>query len=221
MRGSVIEFRSSNADVRLENCELDSANGILFQSVVNLDSSAVQILDDIPTENIPGICIESVGNDWTGDISHEDYQRPMYLTLTGSTLTGAIRAPGIEEWLAMWEPYADVHYTLDEETGLYVNDQDPTDVNETYQARDPNNVFLWATGVTEYHAVRGVSLTMDAASVWHVTDASNLRALTAASGAVVDGFVTVDGEIVDVSAGGSWEGDIVVTPAGEALGSAE
>ena len=41
--------------------------------------------------------------------------------------------------------------------------------------------------------------------------------------AVVNGTVTVDGAAVDVSAGGSWEGDIVVTPAGasgEASGSA-
>ena len=214
MRGSVIEFRSSNADVRLENCELQSANGILFQSVVNMDSSAVQILDDIPTEDIPGICIESVGNDWTGDVSHEDYQRPMHLTLTDTALTGAIRATGLDEWLAMWEDYADVHYSVDPDTGLYVNDDDPTDTGDTYVGQDPNNIYLWATGITEYDAVRGVYLTMDADSVWNVTGASNLRGLTAASGAVINGVVTVDGETVDVSSGGSWQGDIVVMPAG-------
>ena len=221
MRGSVIEFRSSNADVRLENCELQSANGILFQSVVNMDSSAVQILDDIPTEDIPGICIESVGNDWTGDISHEDYQRPMYLTLEDTALTGAIYAPGIGEWLAMWEDYADVHYSVDPDTGLYVNDADPTDTGDTYVGRDPNSIYLWATGITEYNAVRGVYLAMDAGSVWNVTDASSLRGLTVEAGAVIDGVVTVDGSTIDISAGGSWEGDIVVTPAasGEASGS--
>ena len=214
MRGSVIEFRSSNADVRMENCELESSNGILFQSVVNLDSSAVQLLDDIPTEDIPGICIESVGNDWTGDISHEDYQRPMYLTLTDSTLTGAIHASGIDEWLALWEDYADVHYTADPDTGIYVNDTDPTDTGETFVGRDPNNIYLWATGVTEYDAVRGVYLTMDADSVWNVTADSNLRSLTVEAGAVLNGVVTVDGKTVDVTGGGiSLEGDIVVTPA--------
>ena len=223
MRGSVIEFRSSNADVRLENCEMKSANGILFQSVVNLDSSAVQILDDIPTEDIPGICIESVGNDWTGDISHEDYQRPMYLTLTDTSLIGAILAPGLDEWLAMWEDYADVHYSVDSDTGLYVNDDDPTDTGDTYVGQDPNNIYLWATGITAYDAVRGVYLTMDADSVWNVTGASNLRSLTVEAGAVINGVVTVDGNAVDVSAGGSWTGDIVVTPAaasGEASGGA-
>ena len=213
MRGSVIEFRSSNADVLLENCALESASGILFQSVVNLDSSAVQILDDIPTEDIPGICIESVGNDWAGDISHEDYQRPMRLTLADTTLTGAIRAPGIDEWLAFWEEFADVHYTPDPDTGVYVNDADPTDTGSTFTARDPNNVYLWATGITEYNAVRGVYLTMDAGSVWNVTGRSNLRSLTAEPGAVIAGIVTVDGETVDVTAGGSWTGEIIIDPA--------
>ena len=214
MRGSVIEFRSSNADVRLENCELLSTNGILFQSVVNLDGSAIQILDDVPTEDILGICIESVGNYWTGDFSHEDYQRPMYLTLTDSTLTGAIRAPGVDEWLALWADYADIHYTADPETGIYVNDADPTDTGETFVGQDPNNIILWATGITEYDAVRGVYLTMDPGSVWNVTGESNLRSLTMAEGAVINGVVTVDGTEVDVTDGGvSLEGDIVVTPA--------
>ncbi|MCD7770005.1 MAG: hypothetical protein LUH36_07830, partial [Oscillospiraceae bacterium] len=126
-KGSVFEFRSCNADVYLESCELESANGILFQSIIDLDGSAVQILDDIATEDIPGICIESVGNDWTGDISHEDYQRPMYLTLEDTTLTGAIYAGTIEDWLALWEGYAEVSYTLDEATGLYLNDAGPSD----------------------------------------------------------------------------------------------
>ena len=194
-----------------------SANGVLFQSVIDLDGSAVQILDDIATDGISGICIESVGNDWTGDIAHEDYQRPMRLALTGSTLTGAIKAPGIGEWLSLWADYADVHYSLDPATGLYVNDADPTDTCESYRIQDPNNMYAWATGVKEYSAVRGVYLTMDADSVWHVTGASNLRSLTVEPGAVIDGVVTVDGAAVDISAGGSWTGDIAVTPAGSGV----
>ena len=213
-KGSVFEFRSCNADVRLENCELQSANGILFQSIIDLDGSAVQILDDIDTESISGICIESVGNDWTGDIAHEDYQRPMRLTLTGSTLTGAITAPGLDAWLSLWEGFEDVSYSVDPETGLYVNDADPTDTCESYRIQDPDEIYEWATGVTEYNAVRGVYLAMDAGSVWNVTGTSALRGLTAAPGAVINGTVTVDGQQVDVSAGGSWEGDITVTPAG-------
>ncbi len=213
-KGSVFEFRSCNADVRLENCELESANGILFQSVIDLDGSAVQILDDIATEKISGICIESVGNEWTGDIAHEDYQRPMRLTLTGSTLTGAIVATGIDEWLSLWESFEDLSYSVDPNTGLYVNDADPADTAESYRLQDPDEIYEWATGVTEYDAVRGVYLTMDANSVWNVTSESNLHGLTLVPGAVINGAITVNGETVDTSAGGAWEGDIVVTPVG-------
>ena len=54
---------------------------------------------------------------------------------------------------------------------------------------------------------------MDADSVWNVTGVSNLRSLTVAPGAVLNGIVTVNGQPVNVSAGGNWEGDIVVAPA--------
>ena len=54
---------------------------------------------------------------------------------------------------------------------------------------------------------------MDADSVWNVTGESRLVSLTLDAGAVVNGVVTVDGETVDTSAGGSWTGEIVVTPA--------
>jgi hypothetical protein len=213
-KGSVFEFRSSNADVSLENCELISANGILFQSVIDLDGSAVQILDDIATEDISGICITSIGNDWTGDIAHEDYQRPMRLTLEDTTLTGAIYATGMEDWLALWTDFADLSYSVDSETGLYVDDADPSDTSESYRIQDPDEIYEWAVGVTEYNAVRGVYLSLDADSVWNVTGASNLSSLTLEAGAVVNGVVTVDGVTVDVTAGGTWSGDIVVTPVG-------
>jgi hypothetical protein len=213
-KGSVFEFRSSSADVSLENCELISANGILFQSVIDLDGSAVQILDDIATEDIPGICITSIGNDWTGDISHEDYQRPMRLTLEDTTLTGAIVAGSMEDWLNLWTDFADLSYSLDSETGLYVNDADPTDTAENYRIQDPDEIYEWAVGVTEYNAVRGVFLSLDATSVWNVTGTSNLTSLTVEAGAVINGNVTVDGVAVDVTAGGTWTGDIIVTPVG-------
>lgn len=57
-----------------------------------------------------------------------------------------------------------------------------------------------------------VYLTMANGAVWNVTGTSYLARLTV-DGAVVNGIVTVDGKEVDASVGGSWEGDIVVTPA--------
>lgn len=57
-----------------------------------------------------------------------------------------------------------------------------------------------------------VYLTLENGAVWNVTGTSYLAKITV-DGAVINGAVTVDGKAVDVSADGSWEGDIVVTPA--------
>ena len=53
-----------------------------------------------------------------------------------------------------------------------------------------------------------------------MTDESQLISLTVEAGSVVNGAVIVDGAPVDVSAGGSWSGDIVVTPAAGASAEA-
>ena len=58
-----------------------------------------------------------------------------------------------------------------------------------------------------------VYLTLADGAVWNVTGVSYLASLTVDASSVVNGTVTVDGAAVDVSAGGSWQGDIVVTPA--------
>ena len=57
-----------------------------------------------------------------------------------------------------------------------------------------------------------VYLTLENGAVWNVTGTSYLAKLTV-DGAAVNGVVTVDGSQIDTSAGGSWEGEIVVTPA--------
>lgn len=57
-----------------------------------------------------------------------------------------------------------------------------------------------------------VYLTLKDGAVWNVTGTSYLAKLTV-DGAVVNGVVTVDGKPVDTSAGGVWEGEIVVAPA--------
>ena len=57
-----------------------------------------------------------------------------------------------------------------------------------------------------------VYLKLQNGAVWNVTGVSYLRKLTVVGG-TVNGIVTVDGRIVDISADGTWEGDIVVAPA--------
>lgn len=59
-----------------------------------------------------------------------------------------------------------------------------------------------------------VYLNLGENAVWNVTGESYLASLTVDKTAVLNGTVTVDGETVDVSAGGRWSGDILVSPAG-------
>ena len=58
----------------------------------------------------------------------------------------------------------------------------------------------------------GVIVSLTGNSVWNVTGDSYLSSLTVEAGSVINGTVTVDGTAVDVSAGGSWTGSILVTP---------
>ena len=57
-----------------------------------------------------------------------------------------------------------------------------------------------------------VYLTLENGAVWNVTGTSYLKRLTVTR-AAVNGTVTVDGVPVDTSLGGTWEGEIVVSPA--------
>lgn len=212
MSGSAILFRGACGVANLTNVVLESSTGIIIHSGLDLDESAVQILDDVATEDIPGCQVNSVDNVWEGDIVNEDYQRPMYLDFVNTTLTGAIHTYDVEHWNAAFAEYADVTYVVDEVTGLYVNADDPTDTASNYKAVDPTNIYGWICAFESYDAVRGTYLTLDETSVWNVTAESNLMGLTVAPGAVINGTVTVDGAVVDVAAGGSWTGEIVVTP---------
>ncbi len=57
----------------------------------------------------------------------------------------------------------------------------------------------------------GVLVSLTNGSVWTVTGDSYLTSLTTDATAVIEGVVTVNGQVVDTSIGGTWVGDIVVT----------
>ena len=67
----------------------------------------------------------------------------------------------------------------------------------------------------------GLMLTLTNGAVWTATEDSYLTKLTVDAGCTINGTVTVNGEQVDVTAGGTWEGEIVVSPAAAAAASAE
>lgn len=212
MTGSAILFRGACGLANLTNVKLEASNGILIHSVLDLDESSIQILEDVATAEIPGGQVNSVDNTWEGNVVNEDYQRPLYLDFVNTTLTGAIHTYDVGHWNALFADYADVTYVVDPVTNRYVNAADPTDTASNYKAVDPGNIYSWICAFDSYDAVRGTHLTMDGTSVWNVTEESNLNSLTVASGAVINGVVTVDGAVVDVASGGSWSGDIIVSP---------
>ncbi len=57
-----------------------------------------------------------------------------------------------------------------------------------------------------------VYLTLENGSVWNVTGVSYLTELTVDETSTVAGIVLVDGEAVDVTGGGTWAGEIIVSP---------
>lgn len=212
LHGSAVLFRGACGVANLTNTDLESSTGIIIHSVLDLDESCIQILDDVATEDIPGCQVNSVDNDWTGKIVNEDYQRPMYLDFKATTLTGAIETYDNAHWNELFAAYKDYSYTTGA-NGKFVNASDEMETASNFKAVDPTNIYGWLCAFDNYAAVRGTYLTMDAESVWNVTGASALNGLTLEAGAVVNGTVTVDGAVVDTAAGGSWTGDILVMPA--------
>lgn len=57
----------------------------------------------------------------------------------------------------------------------------------------------------------GVIVSLTNGSTWNVTGDSYLTSLTTDTTAVINGTVTMGGEVVDTTVGGTWVGDIVVT----------
>lgn len=204
--GDIILLKSVNAEIVLDNAELESYNGVLVHSVLNNDTSTPAT----PAGTNPvGTKIILSDMDVAGDILDEDYERAMAVTLDNTSLTGRIVSGTCESWNSYW---IGAGYAEDYTIGLASN---------TFGAEAPLDAFVhdilfhedgtWE--LTEYADEQGTGLTLTNGSVWTVTGESNLTSLTVNAGSAIHGTVTVNGEITDVSAGGSWEGDIRVIPA--------
>lgn len=204
--GDVILLKSVNAEIVLDNADMESYNGVLIHSVLNNDTSTPAT----PAGTNPtGTKISMADMDVTGDILDEDYERTMYLTLDNTSLTGRIVSGTCESWNTYW---MEAGYAEDYTIGLASN---------TFGSEAPLDAFVhdiimrddgtWE--LTEYADEQGTELTLKNGSVWTVTGDSTLTKLTVNAGSVIDGVVTVNGAITDVSHGGTWEGVIRVTPA--------
>ena len=185
--GAAILIRSDNAFIHLEDAQVDSWTGVLIQSALNADANGNWIGADEEIKDTIGIDVLVDGTTaLTGDIRHEDYHRAMTVTLADSASL----------------------------TGDII-----TGTADTWHAKFADYLDSGANFIRDldgYDTVWGCSVTIGEGTVWTVADSSNITALTVEPGAVLNGSVTVDGQAVDVSAGGTWEGDIVITAAASA-----
>ncbi len=194
IKGADFLIKSTGAYITLDNCTAESYTDTLLLTVLNSDSmSRYAHADDDMTGKGTEMTIKN--SDIAGDVEHYDYQRNCVVTLDNATWSGAYNAYDKAQWDALW--------------------------SEECKA-DP--ACYWILDTEKYFDGTGTTATMNvgAGSTWNVTGESRIDALTVEAGGVVNGTVTVDGAAVDVTAGGSWAGDIVVVPAaGSADPSAE
>lgn len=187
-RGATILVRSDNAIIHLTDANLESYTGVLLQTALNADANGNWIAADAEIKDTIGIDLIVDGTTaLVGNINHEDYHRALNVSLEDSASLTGDIFTGTVD-------------TWHEKFAEY--------------AESGANFYRDTEG---YDTIWGTNVTMSAGTVWTVADVSNITGLTVESGAVINGVVTVDGVEVDVSAGGSWTGDIVLTAAaGEA-----
>ena len=112
--GSVILIKSTNTDIQLTDSVLSAdpkGTGAILHSVYNNDTMFMNTVPDGVT--YPGMAITMTDMDVTGDVIDEDYQRDMYLTLAGSTLTGAVNYYDCAHWNEVAQAEGFTNYALD------------------------------------------------------------------------------------------------------------
>lgn len=229
-RGSTCLARSTNATFDFTNMSLESRTGVIFRSVVNWEGTdkSFTLADDV----------EAVGNsllmtdmDVTGDIRNDDVYRNLNVSLTNTTVNGAMVSTTVSDWnemfsaesLAASQAYADAQA---EQASWAKEIPNPTYDAEIPYADFEIDLTLASECLTlpETDVIRGIHLTMDKDSVWNVTGDSRLVSLTVADGAVIsgaaeiyvncDGFDTAKGEKVDSLTAGEYE-NVVIIAAGD------
>lgn len=189
--GATILVRSDNAIIHLTDATVDSWSGVLIQTALNSDGKGNWIGADEEIKDTIGIDVIVDGSTaLVGSINHEDYHRTMNISFEDSASL----------------------------TGdIFTGTVDTWHAKFADYADSGVNFYRDTEG---YDKIWGTNVTMADGTVWTVTGQSNITTLTMEKGAVLNGTVTVDGVEVDVTGGGSWAGDIVITAADAASGEA-
>ncbi|MCD7846110.1 MAG: hypothetical protein LUG57_09765 [Oscillospiraceae bacterium] len=176
--GTAISIRSENVDLTLDDCIVESGNGVAVQSVVGYDTNASGIMVADGDEYY-GINTVIKDMELTGDILHQDYQRKMDLALENVTLTGAV----VSGTRAGWVDYIT---TLVAENWSDECDELGLDADTIIATLCPDET---------YETVWGVRMSIDGDSTWTVTGDSSLYSLTVAEGAVIE---AADGQELEI-----------------------
>ena len=184
VKGANILVKSTGAIITLDDVTATSTSGVLLLTALNSDSmSRYALATDDMTDK--GVELTISNSEIQGDVDHYDYQRNTVVSLENTTWEGAYVTIDKEAWDALWSDDCKA-----DESCYWI-----LDTEKYYDGADSLSV-----------------LNIDASSTWYVTDDSALDSLTVEAGGSIVGTVYVDGEAVDVTAGGTWEGNIEVFP---------
>jgi hypothetical protein len=112
--GSVILVKSANTDIILDKATVKAdkkGTGALIHTVINNDSMFMTKVPDGTT--YPGVKVRMTDMKVEGNILNEDYQRDMYLSLTGTSLTGEIISGTVGSWNALCNEKGFKGYIID------------------------------------------------------------------------------------------------------------
>jgi hypothetical protein len=183
--GSTLCYRSVNSVLKLDNCQLESKNGIVIETVLGYDTSASGINVPDKTE-YAGYDFTLSNMDVTGDILHEDYQRKMNLTLDNTTLTGTVYTGTMASWNEEMENYVGQMWDVyDEAVGGVVGEV----AEANGLSRD--KIIAALEKNDSYESFWGANLTLTD-STWNVTSDASLASLTVDQDSTIQGDVGVD-----------------------------
>ncbi len=160
VRGAAILVKSTSANISLNDVSVTSSDGVAVLSVLNSDSMSRYLKKDVGN----GVYVSVENSAIDADFVHDDYQRDMTVTLTSSTLNGAVNYTTADEWNARWAEYA-------------------TDENACWVNLD-SSVYVTSTHETILSLTEG--------SVWNVTGASRLTRLSVSADSMVNGTISAE-----------------------------
>lgn len=179
--GSLALVRSMNADLTFDNTDTRTSNGVLVQSVITYDPpSASGYLTLEQGTAVPGISATFISGNYAGDILHQDYQRPMTVTVgENATLSGKAVSGTYAAWNSLWSEQQLL-------SALAEDGHAPEDFGNDLWVEDVQaNLIRSEDTVYETTENLGISMTVAQGGTWYVTGDSSLKSLTVEDGATI------------------------------------